>query len=249
MNYEEVLKSVSIEYKNILGDNLVGIYVHGSIALGCFNFDKSDIDYIVVVNKPLTEEIKLKLMNVTIELNKKAPSKGLEMSIVLKKYCTNFIYPTPFELHFSNMHLGWYNSDSKDYCKNMNGFDKDLAAHFTIIKNSGIVLYGLPINEVFAEVSKEDYLDSIKNDISEAKSEICENPMYIILNLCRVLAYVRNNLILSKEKGGEWGLYNLDKCYHKIINDALYSYNTNEIMKVDEEEAKRFCDYMLKNIN
>lgn len=207
MNYEEVLKSVSIEYKNILGDNLVGIYVHGSIALGCFNFDKSDIDYIVVVNKPLTEEIKLKLMNFTIELNKQAPSKGLEMSIVLKKYCTNFIYPTPFDLHFSNMHLGWYNSDSKDY------------------------------------------LDSIKNDISEAKSEIYENPMYIILNLCRVLAYVRNNLILSKEKGGEWGLYNLDKCYHKIINDALYSYNTNEIMKVDEEEAKRFCDYMLKNIN
>ena len=131
----------------------------------------------------------------------------------------------------------------------MNGFDKDLAAHFTIIKNSGVVLYGLPINEVFDEVSKEDYLDSIKNDISEAKSEIYENPMYIILNLCRVLAYVRNNLILSKEKGGEWGLYNLDKCYHKIINDALYSYNTNEIMKVDEEEAKRFCDYMLKNIN
>ncbi len=73
--------------------------------------------------------------------------------------------------------------------------------------------------------------------------------MYIILNLCRVLAYVRNNLILSKEKGGEWGLYNLDKCYHKIINDALYSYKTNEIMKVDEEEAKRFCDYMLKYIN
>ncbi|WP_291648412.1 aminoglycoside adenylyltransferase domain-containing protein [Clostridium sp.] len=249
MNYEDVLKSVSIEYKKILRDNLVGIYVHGSIALGCFNWDKSDIDYIVVVNKPLTEEIKLKFMDFTIELNKQAPPKGLEMSVVLKEYCTNFIYPTPYELHFSNMHLDWYNSDSKDYCKKMSGFDKDLAAHFTIIKNSGVVLYGLTINEVFAEIPREDYLDSIKNDISDAKSEVYYNPVYILLNLCRVLAYVRDNLILSKEKGGEWGLYNLDKCYHKIINEALYSYKTNEIMKVDEEEAKEFSDYMLKNIN
>lgn len=249
MKREEILQYVSKEYKEILKDNLVGIYVHGSIALGCFNWEKSDIDYIVVVKNPLTEDIKLKLMDVTVELNSQAPPKGLEMSVVLKSYCTNFIYPTPFELHFSNMHIDWYNSDPKDYCKKMNGFDKDLAAHFTIIKNVGIVLYGLPINEVFCEVTKEDYLDSIKNDIHDSKLEIRDNPVYIILNLCRVLAYVRNNLILSKEKGGEWGLSNLDKCYHKIINDALYSYKTNEIIKVEEEEAKRFCDYMLNEIN
>ncbi|MCR1949851.1 DUF4111 domain-containing protein [Clostridium sp. DSM 100503] len=249
MNYEEVLKCISKEYKNILRDNLIGIYVHGSIVLNCFNFDKSDIDYIVVVNKPLTEDIKLKLMDITIELNKQAPPKGLEMSIVLKEYCTNFIYPTPFELHFSNRHVDWYNNDSKDYCEKMIGFDKDLAAHFTIIKNAGIVLYGLPINQVFAEVPREDYLDSIKNDISEAKSEIYDNPVYIILNLCRVLAYVRDNLNLSKKQGGEWGICNLNRCYHKIINEALYSYKTNEIMKVDEEEAKRFCEYMLNEIN
>lgn len=249
MNYEEVLKCISKEYKNILRDNLIGIYVHGSIALNCFNFDKSDIDYIVVVNNPLTEDVKLKLMDITIDLNKQAPPKGLEMSIVLKEYCTNFIYPTPFELHFSNRHVDWYNNDSKDYCKKMIGFDKDLAAHFTIIKNSGVVLYGLPINEVFLDVPKENYLDSIKNDIYDAKSEIYDNPMYIILNLCRVLAYVRNDLILSKKQGGEWGISNLDRCYHKIVNDALYSYKTKEIMKVEEEKANTFCEYMLNEIN
>ncbi|WP_161567304.1 hypothetical protein [Acidilutibacter cellobiosedens] len=37
------------EYQTILGDNLVGIYVHGSIAFGCFHEEKSDIDFIAVI--------------------------------------------------------------------------------------------------------------------------------------------------------------------------------------------------------
>ena len=34
-------------------------------------------------------------------------TKGIEMSIVTKTVCNPFVYPTPFELHFSAMHIGW----------------------------------------------------------------------------------------------------------------------------------------------
>ena len=37
--------------KNILQDNLIGIYLHGSLAMGCFNEKKSDIDLLVVVKQ------------------------------------------------------------------------------------------------------------------------------------------------------------------------------------------------------
>ncbi|MDO4667672.1 MAG: nucleotidyltransferase domain-containing protein [Streptococcus sp.] len=42
----------------ILGENLVGIYLHGSVAMGCFNDKKSDIDLLVVVNNDITDTIK-----------------------------------------------------------------------------------------------------------------------------------------------------------------------------------------------
>lgn len=87
----------------------------------------------------------------------------------------------------------------------MKGTDKDLAAHFTIIKKYGIALYGMDIEKVFGNVPKEDYIDSIMCDIEEADEEILENPVYIILNLCRVAAFLKDGAITSKKQGGEWG--------------------------------------------
>lgn len=135
-----------------------------------------------------------------IEYNKIAPSKGIELSIVKLEYCRHFLYPTPFELHFSNAHLQWYLDNPADYIRKMRGTDKDLAAHFTIIKAYGIVLYGAGINEVFADVPRNNYIDSIWADIEGARAEILENPVYIILNLCRVAAFLKDNLILSKKQ-------------------------------------------------
>ena len=41
--------------KDILRDNLVGVYLHGSSVMGCFNPQKSDIDLIIAVDHPLSE--------------------------------------------------------------------------------------------------------------------------------------------------------------------------------------------------
>jgi streptomycin 3"-adenylyltransferase len=248
MDYKVVLNNIKEEYQNILEDNLVGIYVHGSIALKCFNWDKSDIDFIVVVKERISKDTKLQLMRVTAELNNTAPPKGLEMSVVLQEHCINFQYPTPFELHFSAMHIEWYKHDCDDYCEKMNGIDADLAAHFTIIKKAGIVLCGKAIDEVFAEVPKEYYIDSIKSDIKDAKSSIMDNPIYIVLNLCRVAAYIGQELVLSKEQGAEWALNYLDDRYHDIIKRTVRSYRSDEQMIVKKEEAEEYSDYMLRLI-
>ena len=73
--------------RDILGDNLSGIYLHGSAAMGCFNEEKSDIDLLVVINRDMSDDDKLKFMNMVVELNDFAPTKGIELSIV-KKACT-----------------------------------------------------------------------------------------------------------------------------------------------------------------
>ena len=49
MKEQVILSIISKEYQDILGDNLCGIYLHGSLAFGCFNWAKSDIDFLVVV--------------------------------------------------------------------------------------------------------------------------------------------------------------------------------------------------------
>ena len=234
--------------KDILKENLVGIYLHGSSVMGCFNPEKSDIDLIIVVDDKMSEITKKAYMDMVVKLNSYAPAKGIEMSIVRKEVCDPFVYPTPFELHFSAMHLKWYEDNPEDYILKMNGTDKDLAAHFTIIGKRGKCLFGLPIEDVFTVVPKADYLDSIWNDIAEAPEEITENTMYLTLNLVRVLAFAEDGLVLSKKEGGEWGLKNIPVEYHRLIEDALSEYGSSVVPQYDMELAVEYAEYMIQSI-
>ena len=234
--------------KEILRDNLVGVYLHGSLVMGCFNPQKSDIDLIIVVDEPLSDSVKRTYMDMVVDANSCGPAKGIEMSVVLRKVCKPFVYPTPFELHFSSGHLEWYREDPDDYIRKMNGTDKDLAAHFTIINSRGKCLYGTPIREVFAEVPKRDYMDSIWLDVEGAVEEITDYPMYLILNLPRVLAYKEDGLVLSKKEGGEWALKHLPPKYHPLIIDAMREYSESEEVIYNDDLAKRYVEYVIGQI-
>ena len=147
------------------------------------------------------------------------------------------------------MHLNWYKTNPADYIQKMKGSDKDLAAHFTIIRKRGRCLYGAAIEEVFAEVPKQDYLDSIHSDIAEAKDDILKIPTYIILNLARVLAYQKQELVLSKKEGGEWGLKNLPSEFHPLLTDALKDYEENTEAAYNLDCAQRYAAYMLEELS
>ena len=245
---DTVINSFAERSKEILQDNLIGIYLHGSAVMGCYNPAKSDIDLIAVVKDPMEDSVKRTFMDMVIELNEKGPAKGIEMSIVKQSVCRPFVYPTPFELHFSAAHTDWYKNDPDDYISKMKGEDKDLAAHFTIIKHRGKCLYGAPIENTFADVPAQDYIDSIRNDIADAEDEIADNPMYLILNLSRVLAFLKDGLVLSKKEGGEWAQENVPERYHSLIRDALTEYAEDGNIFYDTDLAKDYARYMMGEI-
>jgi len=243
---DSLIKSFVERSKEILRDNLVGVYLHGSLVMQCFNPQRSDIDLIIVARQHLSDSVKKAFMEMTVEHNASGPAKGIEMSIVLREVCKPFVYPTPYELHFSAGHLNWYRNDPDDYIRRMNGTDKDLAAHFTIISKRGRCLYGAQIRDVFAEVPSSDYMDSIWSDIEGAAEEITKYPMYLILNLARVLAYKKEGLVLSKKEGGDWALEHLPAEYRPLIADALLEYSESTDIVYDGDLAKRYAEYVLK---
>ena len=245
---ETLLRRFVARSKTILRENLVGIYLHGSAVMGCFNPSKSDIDLLVVVNDPIPDAVKKAYMDMVVELNAYAPAKGIEMSIVTRDVCSPFLYPTPFELHFSVAHMNWYRNDPEDYVRKMKGTDIDLAAHFTIIAKRGKCLYGMPVKEVFADVPQQYYMDSIYNDVADAAEDIVENTMYLTLNLPRVLAYQKEGLVLSKKEGGLWALHNIPREFHSLILGALGEYEHDLEIGYDMVLARRFAQYMLQQI-
>lgn len=243
-----LMEQIKNEYHAILGDSLVGLYVHGSLAFGCFSWERSDLDFLVVVSEEPTWAQKHALIEVLFDRDQQAPQKGFEMSIVTEDAVNPFVYPTPYVLHYSNAWRDAYRTDLDGTCRRLRGCDPDLAAHITVTRAVGFVLYGKPIEEIFAPVPAADYLDSIRLDIENAVDDIAENPVYVTLNLCRVLGFLRDGAVLSKEGGGMWGIANLPAEFRPLVSSTLAYYLDGVPFVYDTEAAQRFTEFMLDKI-
>ena len=247
MTWQTLMNNITRDFMEILGDDLTGIYIHGSIAFGCFRWENSDVDFLAVTRRPLSLNEKTSMIRALLNRVPESPEKGIEMSVVTEAACRDFVYPTPYELHFSNAHLTAYRADLIGHCQKLCGTDPDLAGHFSVTKAKGIVWHGKPIDEVFPDVPRSALLASIRNDIMDARDEgILENPIYYILNLCRVIVCQEQCLLLSKKEGGEWGILNLPEQYRAIIQSALDAYTTGS--PVNAAGADAFRDYAIDRI-
>ncbi len=244
-----LLNKIVSSYCDILGDNLVGIYLHGSLALGCFNPYKSDIDFLIVVQDKLSIITKREFVATTLKLAEleEVPPKGLEFSVVLEKDLKNFNHPMPFEFHYSK---DWHNAYKENKIDlTSNNKDRDLAAHITVIFNRGICLYGKPIKDVFLPIPKEYYIDALIYDLEGITKDIYKDPVYGILNLCRILYFLEEEKIASKEEGGLWGIDNLPTKYRHLPWKALKEYGEKSSGDYILEDLSSFVDYMISRIN
>lgn len=247
MKLQSLLDAFVAQSRAILGDCLTGVYLHGSAAMGCFQPQKSDVDLLIVVENAPTDELKLQYMAMVTAMNAHAPQKGIELSVLRRDVCKPFVYPTPYELHFSVMHLERYRENPAEYVRAMHGEDRDLAAHCMMLRHRGVRLYGPEIEQVFGPVSDEAFVNSVYQDIRTAQEDILKAPVYVILNLCRAAAYREEGLILSKREGGEWALNDWQLApYQGMIRAALKAYQDGESMSLDHEAAQNFAESMLK---
>ncbi len=238
---KRVLDNIADQVQKLLSDNFVGFYIHGSIAMGCFNPLVSDVDFLIVVRNKMSAAEKQNLAQIMLYENYNVPN-GIEMSVVLLAYTSNPVFPTPFEFHFSREYEEKYRRDEVDF--STENSDPDLAAHFTVTKMRGIAWRGLPIDDVFSDVPREMYVKSLLHDFKDLEKNIVDRPVYAILNACRTIAYLKDELVISKKEAGEWAFENIDRQYSAIVHQALASYITGEIpVELNEKELDTFVSY------
>jgi len=233
------LNKVVKEFKMILAGNLVGIYLHGSLAMDCYNPKSSDIDLLIVIKKRLDLKTRRELLKFLVGLPQRYK---IELSVVLRKDINNFKYRTPFQLHYANEYRQNVLEDPNYLC----GPDKDtdLPAHFMMTLHRGKKLYGLSIKKVFRPIPKKYFIKSLKSDLDWLKERLDDIPVYCILNICRAICYLREEKYCSKLEGGEWALNNLDNEFNDLIKRALLVYRgKNNFTRLDKKELRRFIDY------
>jgi predicted nucleotidyltransferase len=209
----------------VLGDALVGLYVHGSLATGSYHRERSDIDLVAVVSRKLAPIERERAARGLVRLSDSRPVWGdIEVSVIQERYARNFEHPMPYEVHYSTALHERIRRRDVDFSRDETSVD--LAANIVELRERGVTLVGPPPDSLFGPVPWHAYVNALESDFEWASPRLHEQPVYAVLSACRVLHGVQTPGIqsLNKDEAATWALQNVPEAHHSIINDALQIY-------------------------
>ena len=221
-----VLEELEAQVRDLLGPNLRGMYVYGSLAFECYHPAHSDVDVLVVTRRRMAPETRRALSSFLRSLG-----ANLEISFLSRGDLEPWRYPTPFDYHFSPL------SEKHD------GAAVYFATEIENARTRGVALAGPPAEDVFPAVPEEHYLDSVERDLVWARDHLDEEPGYAVMNGCRVVAYRRERIVMSKAEAGDWGLRFAPKRFHAVIGEAAAVYAGEREAELERDAVLAFVEW------
>ncbi|MCR2807886.1 aminoglycoside adenylyltransferase domain-containing protein [Paenibacillus soyae] len=225
-------KQYAMDY---LKEALVGVYVHGSLCLGAFHEGRSDLDLLMVVNRPLTVQERFQLMVAFLGFHR-TPAP-IEVSIMLQDDLLEWKHPAPYQFHFSDY---WrkryadmaYWDDASFWDYEGERTDIDLACHVSLAKQFGVTLHGPAAGELFPAVPEADFWESIRSGaeslMTAAEGDACltvqEDEAQGILTLARIWSYQEHGIFFTKTEAAEWAAKRLPEKLSKILLASIEVY-------------------------
>ena len=237
-----------------LKHRLVGVYLHGSLALGSFVEDASDLDILVVTEARLSRRERLSIARDVLAIDQKPCP--LEISALWLQQIFPWQYPTPCQFHYSSLWTEHYRrllggEIQNSFLVEEDFTDTDMACHVRLAGQSGLCVYVRPIHEVFPPVPEQDFWDSISRDIGGCSFEDPQPKTYAanILTLARVLSYKKEKRILSKVDGARWALgYVPEKLRYLLENAVQIWYAGAEKCGYDAEDVRELQRFLMDEI-
>ena len=207
-----------------LGENLVGIYLVGSIASGDFDAD-SDVDFLVVTNRELTETDmkRLQAIQVKVHAMDSYPAKHLEGSHI-----------SIADLNDSSIvgHKNLYYFDNGSTTYEESTHDNQWHVRW-ILKERGITLIGQKPETILHVIPQNELLNEIKTAMRQVKGlfEVEINrPLsffnsrfgqsFTVLTYCRMLHTLHTGTVQSKQAGAKWAKEFIDPRWVNLIDRA-----------------------------
>lgn len=251
-NVKRQAELITSYLQDYLRNSLVGVYVHGSIALGSFLPARSDLDLLIVIDRTLTPGERFKLMVAFLSLHRQP--LHVEASIVTQSNMEQSTFPTPYEFHFSEhwrKRFEAMEASEDDSFWQFEGAvtDTDLACHVKLTREAGIALYGPSPSAILPEVPHEHFWQSICADADYYARTSGDLENAGILSLLRIWAYKETAKILSKIDACRWAEGALPETLRHIALDAMNEYTGSSApARYNQRELLAFKAYLLDRI-
>jgi predicted nucleotidyltransferase len=237
--------------RDVLGDDLVGAYVHGSAVLGGFRPD-SDIDVVVVSTRRSTADEKRRLIDLLLSISGKRaslrPGRPIELDIVVESEIRPWRYPPPFDFHYSELWRDRFESEELEPWTELT--NRDLASALTMVLLGDEPLAGPHPAQVFDPVPRGDYIDAILRDIGTVDEYLPWDTRNVVLTLPRIWSAVATEAVHSKEGAADWALPRLPEEHRAVLERARAAYRGEGADSWDDirPQVRAYADHVVAEI-
>ena len=217
----EILAELVPGVRAVLGENLVGVYLRGSLATGDF-LDTSDIDYLVATERPVSDAEFAALVEMHARLaalpNKYADR--LEGAYIdresLKRYEPGRRHPTVY----CESSLAWVEHEHHWKLERW------------VLREKGVALFGPDPRSLIDPISAEELRDAVRARLRDWGKWAAEpddpewlpaggHQAYVVETICRALYTLTFGELVSKRKAAEWAVSALPEPWRNLIEKAV----------------------------
>jgi predicted nucleotidyltransferase/DNA-binding transcriptional MerR regulator len=216
----EVLQELMEGLSAILGSQLAGVYLYGSLTSAEFD-RQSDIDVLVATRDEMSDEVfaTLAAMHDKIAAGDSWCATQLEVAYVpvqtLRRYdAKNSVYP----------HMDRGNGERLQRKEHWS----DCVVQRHVLRERGITLVG-PDPALIDPVSEDDLRQAMRDLLSRWGESLLSDPSqlerrgsqsYVVLSICRMLYTLETGAVASKRQAADWATTILDDKWVSLVDRA-----------------------------
>lgn len=234
----------------IIGDNLVGLYLTGSLTYGDFNPESSDIDFLAIMKEPLSQDQLQQIIKMHNRIGTSNPkwAKRIEGSYITTAMLEEA--PPPKKPETTRPYI-----NEGNFWQPFPPYGNEWTINLYVLYENGIALIGPDPKEIIAPVSIEAVREASRRDLYEewepklkdtAWLENSHYQAYIILTMCRILYRATHTDVASKKVASTWGKKELGKPWSDLIEKAEKWRHGLQMNSLDETIA--FIRFMMTKI-
>ena len=235
-----LLQDLTEALRVLLGQNLVGIYLYGSLTQNAFNPERSDVDCIVVTHRELTDTQFSQLDGWFNRVSLENPwGARLQISFLIRDQILTTSVRGNCLYQFGRL--------------SRVGSDGNPIIWMNVLE-SGVVLLGPPAGSFVPPITSETLLAALTREVRYLREEIVEKPdsewrdvpkyrVYAVLTLCRILYSDASGTVVSKAKAAEWAFSALPDRWHAVIAEALAADAGGRADSLDFSTIARFIEF------
>jgi len=226
----------------VVGRNLVGIYLFGSVAFPRFEPWSGDIDFYVVLKRTLSNNQRKALAGVhrtiarRFRFGEKIDGYYIPISKAKKGSVPNgLVYGANGSLH-------------------LNGRDDSWALHREhMLKGACIVPYGPNPKTILPRPSWDEIERALRGEVRFARRTMRKYPFWAVLNFTRLMySYGKRRVVVSKIQSSQWALKTLASRWRPLIRSALRFYfrkQSQRDVRLLKNNAKPFMNFAINQIS